>query len=48
MYQEKTMICKECGKEFPFTAGEQEFYEEKGSITRQNGARTAAGWGNVR
>ncbi|WP_322203872.1 zinc-ribbon domain containing protein [Acutalibacter intestini] len=30
MYQEKTLICKECGKEFPFTAGEQEFYEEKG------------------
>ncbi|MDR1927022.1 MAG: zinc-ribbon domain containing protein [Oscillospiraceae bacterium] len=30
MYEEKTLICKECGKEFVFTTGEQEFYAEKG------------------
>ena len=30
MYQDKTLICKDCGKEFVFTAGEQEFYAEKG------------------
>jgi len=30
MYQDKTLTCKECGKEFVFTAGEQEFYAEKG------------------
>ena len=30
MYQDKTLICKECGREFVFTAGEQEFYAEKG------------------
>lgn len=30
MYEDKTLICKECGKEFTFTAGEQEFYAEKG------------------
>lgn len=30
MYQDKTIVCKECGKEFVFTAGEQEFYAEKG------------------
>ena len=30
MYEDKTLICKECGKEFVFTAGEQEFYAEKG------------------
>jgi len=30
MFQDKTMICKDCGKEFIFTAGEQEFYAEKG------------------
>lgn len=30
MYQDKTLICKECGKEFIWTAGEQEFYAEKG------------------
>ena len=30
MYTDKTLVCKECGKEFVFTAGEQEFYAEKG------------------
>ena len=30
MFQDKTLTCKECGKEFVFTAGEQEFYAEKG------------------
>lgn len=30
MYEDKTLICKDCGKEFIFTAGEQEFYAEKG------------------
>ncbi len=30
MYQDKTLVCKDCGQEFPFTAGEQEFYAEKG------------------
>ena len=30
MYEDKTLKCKDCGKEFVFTAGEQEFYAEKG------------------
>lgn len=30
MYEDRTLICKECGEEFIFTAGEQEFYAEKG------------------
>lgn len=30
MYEDKTLICKDCGAEFEFTAGEQEFYAEKG------------------
>ena len=30
MYEDKTLVCKECGQEFVFTAGEQEFYAEKG------------------
>jgi CxxC-x17-CxxC domain-containing protein len=30
MYQDKVLICQECGKEFIWTAGEQEFYAEKG------------------
>ncbi len=30
MYEDKTLTCKECGNEFVFTAGEQEFYAAKG------------------
>lgn len=26
--QDKKIICKDCGKEFVFTVGEQEFYKE--------------------
>jgi hypothetical protein len=28
--EDKKIICKDCGCEFTFTAGEQEFYKEKG------------------
>ena len=28
--EDKKIICKDCGQEFIFTAGEQEFYKEKG------------------
>ncbi len=27
---DKMLICKDCGTEFAFTEGEQEFYREKG------------------
>ena len=30
MFEDKTLVCKECGAEFVFTAREQEFYESKG------------------
>ncbi|MBQ9988494.1 MAG: zinc-ribbon domain containing protein [Clostridia bacterium] len=30
MYQDKTLVCRDCGAEFMFTAGEQEFFAEKG------------------
>ena len=30
MYQDKVLICQECGREFIWTAGEQEFYAERG------------------
>ena len=33
MYEDKTLVCKECGQEFVFTAGEQEFYAERGFQT---------------
>ena len=29
-YTDKTLVCKDCGAEFTFTAGEQAFYAEKG------------------
>lgn len=28
--QDKTLKCKDCGSDFVFTVGEQEFYAEKG------------------
>lgn len=31
-YTDKTLKCKECGAEFVFTAGEQEFYAERGFV----------------
>lgn len=27
---DKTLTCKDCGNEFVFTQGEQDFYKEKG------------------
>lgn len=32
MYEDKTLVCKDCHNEFIFTAGEQEFYAEKGFV----------------
>lgn len=28
--EDKTLTCRDCGVEFQFTVGEQEFYKEKG------------------
>ena len=50
MFVDKILTCKDCGAEFTFTAGEQEFYAEKGfqnepsrckecRIARKNAAR---------
>ena len=30
MYEDKKLVCKDCGSEFVFTADEQEFYAERG------------------
>lgn len=30
MNQDKTLVCRDCGNEFAFTAAEQDFYAEKG------------------
>lgn len=29
-FEDKTLVCRDCGNSFTFTAGEQEFYEQKG------------------
>ena len=31
MYEDKTLVCKECGQEFVFTAGEQARLPERAS-----------------
>jgi CxxC-x17-CxxC domain-containing protein len=31
-FTDKTLTCRACGKEFVFTAGEQEFFQEKGLL----------------
>ena len=28
--KDKVIVCKDCGQEFTFTVGEQEFYADKG------------------
>lgn len=34
MYQDETLKCEDCGKDFIFTEGEQEFYAEKGLVNK--------------
>ena len=29
-FEDKTLVCQDCGNEFVFTAGQKEFYTEKG------------------
>jgi len=31
-YLDRTLVCRDCGIEFTFTAGEQEFYQSKGLL----------------
>jgi CxxC-x17-CxxC domain-containing protein len=31
-FQDKTLVCRDCGERFVFTAGEQGFYLEKGLL----------------
>ncbi|OGD67835.1 zinc-binding protein [Candidatus Berkelbacteria bacterium RIFCSPHIGHO2_12_FULL_36_9] len=30
MYQDKTLKCRDCGQDFTWTAGEQDFFAQKG------------------
>lgn len=31
-FSDKTLVCRDCGQNFTFTAGEQEFYESRGLL----------------
>ncbi len=49
-FQDKVLKCRECGKEFLFSAGEQAFYAEKGfqhEPTRCRNCRTARKQGTL-
>ena len=39
MYEDKTLVCKDCGNEFIFSAGEQAFYAEKGFLNEPTRCR---------
>lgn len=52
MFEDRTLVCQDCGQEFVFTAGEQEFYAEKGfenepkrckdcRVSRRNNSRSS-------
>ncbi|HEX9037552.1 MAG TPA: zinc-ribbon domain containing protein [Ktedonobacterales bacterium] len=32
MFEDKTLRCRDCGQEFTFSAGEQEFYQQRGLL----------------
>ena len=34
MYEDEKLVCEDCGAEFVFTVGEQEFYAEKGLVNK--------------
>jgi CxxC-x17-CxxC domain-containing protein len=36
MFQDRTLTCRDCGQQFSFTAGEQEFYQTRG-LTNEPG-----------
>ena len=51
MFNDKTIVCKDCGQQFTFTASEQEFFAEKGFTNepqRCKSCRTARKGNNSR
>jgi CxxC-x17-CxxC domain-containing protein len=39
-FQDRILVCVECGKEFAFTAGEQEFFAQKGFTNEPKRCKT--------
>jgi hypothetical protein len=42
LYQNKTLICKDCGNSFDFSVRDQMFYAEKGFENEPRGDRPAS------
>jgi len=38
-FADKVLVCRDCGREFTFTAGEQEFYQAKGLVNEPTRCR---------
>lgn len=34
MFQDETLSCRDCGRQFVFTSGEQEFYQSRGLMNK--------------
>jgi len=34
LFQDETLTCRDCGREFVFTSGEQEFYQSRGLMNK--------------
>ena len=34
MYEDETLVCRDCGQEFVFSASEQAFFAEKGFMNK--------------
>lgn len=43
---DKTLTCKDCGNEFIFTEGEQEFYAKKGFTNERKAQRKNNNYNN--
>ena len=41
MFEDKTLVCKECGQEFVFTAGERSFTRRRALRTSPSAAKSA-------
>jgi len=39
-HQDKTIVCKDCGQEFEFTASEQDFFDERGFTNEPQRCKT--------
>lgn len=39
VFEDETLICKDCGNEFIFSAGDKQFYKEKGFMNKPKACR---------